>query len=100
MIGNTNNQTQAAEVTQTYSVRVDRVQAVKENTFAFDMTVNGIKIFGCFYRQGIKDGKEWSMITFPSHKGNNGKYYNYVMFPITKELQAEIERQMTSLLGG
>lgn len=100
MIGNINNTTAASEIQQTYKVKVDRVQAIKQDTYAFDMTVNGIKIYGCFYRQGIKDGKAWSLISFPSHKGKDNKYYNYVQFPISAELKQEIENQMTSLLGG
>ena len=47
MLGN-NNQTQETEVTQTYTVKVERVRAVKENVFAFDMVVNGVTIYGCW----------------------------------------------------
>lgn len=99
MLGN-NNQTQETEVTQTYAVKVERVKAVKENVFAFDMVVNGVTIYGCWYRQGVKDGKEWSLISFPSRKAENGKYYNYCQFPISSTLKSEIEKQMESLLGG
>lgn len=99
MLGN-NNQTQETEITQTYAVKVERVKAVKENVFAFDMIVNGVTIYGCWYRQGVKDGKEWSLISFPSRKAENGKYYNYCQFPISSTLKVEIEKQMESLLGG
>lgn len=99
MLGN-NNQTQETEVTQTYAVKVERVKAVKEHVFAFDMVVNGVTIFGCWYREGVKDGKEWSLISFPSRKAENDKYYNYCQFPISSTLKAEIVKQMESLLGG
>lgn len=101
MLGN-NNQTTETEVTQSYSVKVLRVKAMpkSDHTFAFDMVVNGITIFGCFYREGVKDGKEWSLISFPSRKADNGKYYNYVQFPISETLKGEIVKQMESLLGG
>lgn len=99
MLGN-NNQTKETEVTQSYSVKVLRVKAINQNVYAFDMVVNGITIYGCWYRQGVKDGKEWSLISFPSRKADNGKYYNYCQFPISETLKTEIENQMRSLLGG
>ena len=99
MIGNNKEQTNAEVVQTSYEVKVLKVKAVKENTFAFDMVVNGITIYSCWYRQGVKNGKEWSMISFHSQKASNGKYYNHVFFPISDDLKAAIEKQMESLLG-
>lgn len=101
MLGSINNQsTQAAEVQQSYSVKVTRVQAIKQGTFAFDMDVNGVKIYSMIYREGEKNGKAWSLISFPARKGKDDKYYNNCFFPISDNLKAEIEKQMSSLLGG
>ena len=101
MLGNiTNQNNQAAEIQQSYSVKVTRVQAIKQGTFAFDMDVNGIKIYSMFYREGVKNGKEWSIIAFPARKGKDDKYYNHCFFPISDALKAEIVKQMNSLLGG
>lgn len=99
MIGSNKEQTNPEVVQASYEVKVLKVKAVKENTFAFDMMVNGIKIYSCWYRQGVKNGKEWSMISFPSQKGADEKYYNHVFFPISDELKAAIEKQIESLLG-
>ena len=72
-----------------YDVEVTRAKDLSKdgkNIFAFDMTVNGVKIYGCTYREGVKDGKEWSLVDFPSVKGKDGEYYNRVWFPVSKEL--------------
>lgn len=72
-----------------YEVSVTRAKNLSKDgktTIAFDMEVNGIKIYSCIYREGIKDGKEWKLIDFPSVKGKDGKYYNMVWFPVSKEL--------------
>lgn len=101
MLGNiTNQNNQAAEIQQSYSVKVTRVQAIQQGIFAFDMDVNGIKIYSMFYREGEKNGKAYSFISFPARKGNDGKYYNHCYFNISDNLKAEIEKQMNSLLGG
>ena len=83
----------------TYEVKVTRASQVKEGSYAFDMTVNGLNVYGCFLNQGTKkDGTEYSFIDFPSRKGKDGNYYNYVWFPVNKELQEDIERQIEGLL--
>ena len=82
-----------------YEVKVTRVHVVKENTYAFDMVCNGISIYGCYLNQGTKkDGSEYSIINFPSQKGKDGKFYNFCWFPISEELQKDIENQIGGLL--
>lgn len=82
-----------------YEVKVTRVHEVKENTYAFDMVCNGISIYGCYLNQGTKkDGSEYSVINFPAQKGKDGKFYNFCWFPISKELQEDIENQIGGLL--
>lgn len=84
-----------------YDIRVTRASQYKENSFAFDMTVNGVAIYGCWYKQGkSKNGNDYAFIDFPSRKGNDGKFYNYAWFPVTKEIQEAIEAQIASLLEG
>lgn len=82
----------------TYTVDITKAFECKNGTIAVDMTVNGIAITGCYYKSGNKNGKEWSLIQFPQHKGSNGKYYNHCWFPISKELMADIERQIEVML--
>lgn len=52
---------------------------------AFDMLVNGVTIYGCYYREGVKNGEEWSMVSFPSKKGSDGKYYNHAYIKLTPD---------------
>lgn len=81
-------------------IEVTRASEIKEGTVAFDMTVRGIAIQGCFMRQYTnKEGAEGDLISFPSYKGNNGKYYNYVWFPISKDLKEHLKERIISLLG-
>lgn len=78
--------------------RVVRARAVSETAISFDMVANGISIYGCWYREGVKDGREWSMITFPSYKGSDGKYYNQVYFKVTDDIKEDLVKQIESLL--
>lgn len=78
-----------------------KVLRVKDNgnAIVFDMQVNGIKIYGCWYREGVKDGKEWALIDLPSRKSEkDGNYYSIVWFPITKEFVAEVAKQIEDVL--
>lgn len=81
-----------------YDVKVTRAKEVKEGSVAFDMEVNGITVYGCWYNEyKTKEGKEGTMISFPSYK-NNDNYYNHVWFPISKELKDDIIAQIEKLV--
>jgi DNA-binding cell septation regulator SpoVG len=81
-----------------YDVQVTRAKEVKEGSVAFDMEVNGITVYGCWYNEyKTKEGKDGTMISFPSYK-NGDKYYNHVWFPISKELKEEIISQIEKLV--
>ena len=81
-----------------YDVQVTRAKEVKEGSVAFDMEVNGITIYGCWYNEyKTKEGKDGTMISFPSYK-NQDKYYNHVWFPISAELKADIIVQIEKLV--
>ena len=87
-----------------YDVNVLRAKDFTENSkldtnVAFDMEVNGIKIYGCWLKEGTgKDGKEYSLISLPSQKGKDGNYYSIAWFPISKELTKEIREQIVEML--
>ena len=87
-----------------YVVNVLRAKDFTENSkldtnVAFDMEVNGIKIYGCWLKEGTgKDGKEYSLISLPSQKGKDGNYYSVAWFPISKELTKEIREQIVNML--
>lgn len=81
-----------------FDVKVTRAREVKEGSVAFDMEVNGVTVYGCWYNEyKTKEGKEGTMISFPSYK-NDDKYYNHVWFPISKELKDNIVAQIEKLV--
>ena len=87
-----------------YVVKVLRAKDFTEKSkldtnVAFDMEVNGIKIYGCWFKEGTsKDGKDYSVISLPSQKGKDGNYYSVAWFPISKELIKEIREQIVNML--
>lgn len=84
--------------TQNYDVKVTRAKEIKEGQVVFDMIVNGVTIYGCWYREGTKDGKEYQLVSFPSQKADNGKYYNHCWFKIEDSLREEIVAQLQKLV--
>ena len=71
----------------------------KENecSIVFDMKVNGVTIYGCWYRTGSdKKGEDHEMVSFPSQKGKNGKYYNHAYVQLQQSdidfISSEIEK--------
>ena len=71
----------------------------KENecSIVFDMKVNGVTIYGCWYRTGSdKKGEDYEMVSFPSQKGKNGKYYNHAYVQLQQSdidfISSEIEK--------
>lgn len=84
-----------------YTAKVTRAYDVSKEgktRILFDMDVNGVSISGCTYREGEKNGKEWQMVTFPQTKGKDGKYYNIVWMPMSKEFTQTIALQIEQLL--
>lgn len=53
---------------------VDRAHMLDNGTVMFDMTLNGVKIYGC----SVVEGSKGDFISFPSRKGKDGKYYSIV----------------------
>lgn len=54
-------------------LEVSRVKMWDNGGVTFDLTVNGVKIYGC----RVVEGKNGDFIGFPSRKGSDGKYYSY-----------------------
>ena len=73
----------------------------KENecSIVFDMKVNGVIIYGCWYRTGSdKKGEDYEMVSFPSQKGKDGKYYNHAYVQLQQSdidfISSEIEKMI------
>lgn len=81
-----------------YQIDVKRVKQFESGDIAVDMDVNGVMIYGCVYKSGEKNGKEYAFLSFPSKKANDGKYYSHVYFKITDDMLKDIESQIESLL--
>ncbi len=82
-----------------YDVKVTRAKEIEEGTVVFDMVVNGITIYGCWYREGTsKKGEPYQLISFPSKKSDDGKYYNHVWFKIEDDVKSEIIDQLQKLV--
>lgn len=81
-----------------YNVEVKRAKQFESGDIAVDMVVNGVSIYNCTYKSGVKDGKEYAFVSFPSRKGKDGKYYSHVYFKISDELLADIEKQIEKLI--
>lgn len=85
--------------TNTYDVKVTRAKEIKEGQVVFDMVVNGVTIYSCWYREGKdKKGNDYTMVSFPSQQAKNGKYYNHCWFKIEDDLKKEIIAQLQKLV--
>lgn len=82
-----------------YDVKVVRAKEFDDGSVSFDLVVNGINIYGLWYREYTnKKGEEGSLISFPSKKGKDDKYYNHCWFPIDEDLKASIIKQLEKLV--
>lgn len=85
-----------------YNAEVTRAIQFKDGKISFDLRVNGVTIYGMRYIEyQTKEGEAGSMLSFPSRKDEKtGKWYSHAWFPISRELQADIEAQISAKLGG
>lgn len=91
--------TKKTEKEMQYDVKVTRAKEFDGGAVTFDMVVNGITVYGCWYREGQdKNGKEYEIISFPSQKGKDGKYYNHVWFKVDDDTKADIIDQLQKLV--
>lgn len=77
----------------TVSAKVTRANQVNDTVF-FDMEVNGVSIYGC----KVVEGSKGDFISFPSHKGKDGKYYNHAWIKLSDEDTKEIISQVEAAL--
>lgn len=73
--------------------KVTRANQVKDTVY-FDVVINGVTIYGC----KVVEGKNGDFISFPSHKGKDDKYYNYVYIKLSDEQTAGIVKQVEEML--
>lgn len=99
---NQNQQQETQQERTVFNCKVTRVRETQNGAIYFDMEVNGVCISELRYVEyKTKEGKDGQMISFPSYQSKkNQKWYNYVWFPISKELRESIEVQISDLLDG
>lgn len=93
-------ETAKEETKVTYQVKVTRAKDI-ESAIMFDMDVNGVKIYGCSYKElQRKDGSgSFYKIDLPQRKGSDGKWYSVAWFKITEDIQEIIEKQIEDLIN-
>ena len=86
-----------------YDVKVTKAKVIAEGRVNFNMTVNGISIYGMHLIEYTnKEGQAGTMLTFPQWKGEKdgeATYNNHVFFPISKELKEEILKQIDEVIA-
>lgn len=81
------------EAAKIYSIEVTRAKEY-ENTVYFDVVINGVTIYGCRFIEG----KEGDFVSFPSHKGKDGKYYSHAYIKLDDATVKLIDEQIDKLL--
>jgi len=92
------------ETAQALAIEVIRAKDFTEDgkdgcSIVFDMKVNGVTIYGCWYREGKdKKGEDFQLVSFPSQKGKDGKYYSHAYVKLQQSDIDLISKQIESLL--
>ena len=73
--------------------KVTRANQVNDVVF-FDVEINGVTIYGC----KVVEGKNGDFVSFPSHKGKDGKYYNHAWIKLDDDSTAAIVKQVEEML--
>lgn len=79
-------------------IKVIRAKECKNNNVMIDLEVNGVTIYGAFYVEGNKDGKDYALVSFPSRKADNGKYYHYCYIKLSSSEIDDIAKQIDTLI--
>lgn len=75
------------------NAKVVRANQVDDLVF-FDVEINGVTIYGC----KVVEGKNGDFISFPSHKGKDGKYYNHAYIKLSDDQANDIISQVENML--
>ena len=96
---------QETKEVQALTIKVIRAKDfTKENAegcnIAFDMEVNGVTIYGCWYREGKdKKGEDYALVSFPSRMDEKSKkYYAWAYVKLSTEDIENISKQIEDLL--
>lgn len=90
----TSNQS-TKETLKVDSFSVNRAKCFENGRVSFDMTLNGIYIYGA----SVVEGEHGDFISFPSRKGSDGKYYSIVWARLSKEDEKAILTEVENKLN-
>lgn len=80
-------------------VKVTRAHEFKSGDISFDCVISDIKLYGLVYKvENPEHNISKPFISFPSNKGQGGKYYNHYWFSITNTMLKSIEDQIGELI--
>lgn len=86
-------ETTSREAIEVREFEVKNVNQYKDTVF-FNLVINGVIIYGC----RVVEGQKGDFISFPSKKGNDGKYYNHAYAALSEKdaekILAEVEKQL------
>ena len=78
--------------TQKNEIKVTRAHQFEDGLVTFDMTVNGVTIYG----NRIVEGSKGTFVSFPSRKGKDDKYYAHAFVQLSaddvKDIISQIEK--------
>ena len=94
---NRKSSAKAEEEKVTLNIVVKRAKDL-EKVIMFDAEINGVMIYGMSYRTGTKNGRDWTLVDFPSRKGNDGKYYHHCYAKLDTKDVENIEKQIEALI--
>lgn len=93
---NTESNQKSKDCLKIDSFSVNRVHQFDNGGVCFDMTLNGINIYGC----RVVETQKGDFIGLPQRKGSDGKYYSIVWAKFSeqdsKDILAEVEKQLNS----
>ena len=76
------------------NIEVANVKEWSDNNITFTLIVNGVSIYGC----RIVEGKNGDFVSFPSRKGNDGKYYAHAYIKLSTQDVDTIESLISTML--
>lgn len=78
------------------TIKIDRVKKNDNGVIRFTLIYNNVNIYGCRIATA-DDGRKF--VAFPSYKGNDDKYYNYVYVKLSDEETISILNKIDAIFN-
>lgn len=93
---NTNTQREERQPISVTGYEIQRVIAGRDGTPIFNMTINGITVYGCKVMARKSDGE--AFLAWPSAKGRDGNYHNVVYAKLSDADQEAIITEVYKMM--